>query len=152
MSKFFKFLATLGPIGYAPASGTVATLVAAPLVWAMEDLSFDDYLLVSGVLLLTSFWIIQRALGAFASKNHDPSEVVLDEVVGFVCLFIIIPITPLSIALAFILFRFFDIVKPFGIKRCENLVGSIGIVVDDLLAAFFAGGILALSIMLLERF
>ncbi len=152
MNRLFRFLATLGPVGYVPASGTVATLVAVPLVWAMEDLSAADYLLVSGILLFASFWIIQRALNAFEVKNHDPSEIVLDEVVGFVFLFNFIPITPLSIVLAFLLFRFFDIVKPLGIKRCENLVGSIGVVVDDLLAGFYAGGILALCIVVLEYF
>ncbi len=152
MNRIFKFLATLGPVGYAPASGTVATLVAAPLVWAMEDLSPADYLLVSGILLVASFWIIQQALNAFEAKNHDPSEIVLDEVVGFVFLFNIIPITALSIVLAFVLFRFFDIVKPLGIKRCENLVGSIGVVADDLLAGFFSGSILALCILVLEYF
>lgn len=152
MNRLFRFLATLGPVGYVPASGTVATLVAVPLVWAMEDLSAADYLLVSGTLLVASFWIIQRALNVFEAKNHDPSEIVLDEVVGFVVLFNLIPITPLSIVLAFLLFRFFDIVKPLGIKRCENLVGSIGVVVDDLLAGFYAGGILALCIVMLEYF
>lgn len=152
MSKFFKFLATLGPVGYAPAPGTLATLVTAPLIWAMDDLAADDYLLVSGLALVLSFWIINRALSVCEAKNHDPAEIVLDEVVGFICLFNFIPITILSLVLAFILFRFFDIIKPFGIKKCENLVGAVGIMADDLLAGLYAGGILAFCVFLLERF
>jgi phosphatidylglycerophosphatase A len=152
MSKFFKFLATLGPIGYLPGSGTVATALTVPLVWVMEDLTFEEYLSIASIILLFAHWIIQRALGACDPKNHDPAEIVLDEVIGFIFVFIFIPITILSLAIAFVLFRLFDILKPFGIKKCENLVGALGIVADDLLAALFSGGILAFCVLLLEWF
>jgi phosphatidylglycerophosphatase A len=69
----------------------------------------------------------------------DPPEIVLDEVSGFLVAMFLLPVTWLTLALAVLLFRLFDIVKPFPIGYVEKrLRGGAGVVMDDLLAGMFA--------------
>lgn len=140
--NLFVYLATLGPVGYLPASGTVATLVALPLIYLFSFLDPSPVLWLIVVFCATIFAmkIIGQALEQF--KVRDPSEIVLDEVVGCLVLFYAVPITFTSLGLGFILFRFFDILKPLGIRKCELLYGSLGVVMDDILAGIFANIVL----------
>lgn len=75
------------------------------------------------------------------TKTHDDSSIVIDEVAGLILAFILLPeITLKTGALAFLLFRAFDILKPWPISSFDaNMKGAAGVLVDDLLAAFFAG-------------
>ena len=66
--------------------------------------------------------------------DHDPSEVVIDEVVGMGISLFMLPHSPGLYLLAFILFRVFDILKPSFIYRIQNLSGGWGIMLDDVLA------------------
>ena len=70
--------------------------------------------------------------------RNDPSEVVIDEVAGFFAATFFLPPSLLVMALGFVLFRFFDILKPYPIRRLEALKGGWGIVMDDLLAGLYA--------------
>ena len=81
-------------------------------------------------------------------KRDDPSEVVIDEVAGILWTFFLLPLSWLTLCVGFILFRIFDIFKPFPIRTLERrLRGGIGIVLDDLLAGIYAN--LCLRIFLL---
>jgi len=64
--------------------------------------------------------------------------VVIDEVAGFLVTMLLLPISFVNMGLGFILFRFFDIVKPWPVRQAERLKGGFGIVVDDLLAGVYA--------------
>ena len=68
----------------------------------------------------------------------DPSEVVIDEVAGFLLTMFLLPLSWLTLGLGFILFRVFDILKPYPIKQAEKLRGGLGIVMDDLVAGIYA--------------
>lgn len=94
--------------------------------------------------------IAALAIGAWASEvyaretnNSDPSECVIDELAGqwIACAFA--PLSLPAYALAFLLFRVFDITKPWPIRRLERLHGGIGIMFDDVAAALLAGAIIA---------
>ena len=79
--------------------------------------------------------------------KKDPSHVVIDEVAGQLVTFMFVPAYFLNapmILTGFILFRAFDIIKPYPIRRVESLHGGLGIVGDDIVAGFYAGAVLAI--------
>lgn len=143
MTDLATNLATLWGLGrsrYAP--GTVASVAALPLAWGIALLGGRVSLLVAAIAAL--------AIGAWASEvyaretnNSDPSECVIDELAGqwIACAFA--PLSLPAYALAFLLFRVFDITKPWPIRRLERLHGGIGIMFDDVAAALLAGAIIA---------
>ncbi|HSP63431.1 MAG TPA: phosphatidylglycerophosphatase A [Pyrinomonadaceae bacterium] len=100
-------------------------------------------------LSLIGIWAASRAERLFGRK--DPSQVVIDEVVGQLVTFMFVPKLFLNLPMAvagFVLFRAFDIVKPYPIRRVENLHGGLGIVGDDIVAGLYAGATLALVALL----
>jgi len=126
--------------------GTVGTLAAIPIGIVMNRLGLylgAIFLVISIVAAIWSAGVTERILG-----RDDPSEVVIDEVAGFLLTVYLLPLSWRSIALGFIMFRFFDILKPFPIKRLERIGGGTGIVLDDLGAGVYA----ALSINFLFVF
>lgn len=136
-----KFIATLGPVGSLPASGTMGTLCALPFIIGLRKLERSVPYLDEGVLvalaLIGVVWIIDQSLVAF-NHAHDPREIVLDEVIGAMVAMMFVPLSPLNVLLAFAYFRFFDITKPFGIDRLQAINGGWGIVLDDIAAAVWA--------------
>ena len=139
-------VATLGPLGRLKAPGTWGS-AAGLLWWALvvrlahakgwqHELAFDALVVLTAILLC--------GVAAAILGKKDPSEIVLDEFAAMPlgCLF-----NPyvhqgasslLLILLGFLLFRIFDITKPFGIKALEKLPGGFGIVLDDVMAALYA--------------
>jgi len=116
--------------------GTVATLAAIPISIVMNHLGLFFGGLLLAISMIAAFWssgVTERLLG-----RDDPSEVVIDEVVGFLLTIYLLPVSWLSITLGFMMFRFFDILKPFPIKRLERVGGGTGVVLDDLVAGIYA--------------
>lgn len=142
MDKLFMALATGFGLGYLPkAPGTWGTLLAFPLHFALIQLSPAGY----GIGLAAVLVIAIVAAGA-AEKildRKDPGVVVIDEVIGMLIALIGAPNRLPFLAAAFVVFRFFDIVKPFPIRLLDRRInGGIGIVADDV-----AAGIATLLIM-----
>jgi phosphatidylglycerophosphatase A len=102
-------------------------------------------LLVATGLSLIGIWAASRAERLFGRK--DPGEVVIDEVVGQLMTFAFLPLFPSApaIVIGFILFRAFDMIKPYPIRKLEKLPSGLGIVVDDIAAGLYAG--IALSVI-----
>lgn len=140
--KTYKNILTLGPIGYLPASGTMATLCALPIVYALHKLGLASYALLTIALIFISSFCIRKS----KSDQKDPSEVIMDEVIGCLITFFNVKLNLVSISIGFILFRFFDILKPLGIKKVEQLKDWIGIIADDVLAGVIANLLLHLFI------
>lgn len=123
-------------LGYAPvASGTIGSIPAAGLAALMGGRPFALFLLAA-VLFVLGAVVSSRAEEIFGRK--DPSEVVIDEFVGMLVAFLWLPVTWQSVAAAFLLFRLFDILKPFPANRCESLNRGWGIMSDDLVAGIYA--------------
>ena len=136
-SNFLKSVCTLGPIGYFPASGTFATIFCLPIIFGLSFLlSGVCYLMVASFVTILSLASIHFSLSFFHEK--DPSEIVIDEVAGIFLTFIFIKITFWNLILGAVLFRFFDIFKPLGIKIFERIPGSVGIWLDDVVAGFYS--------------
>lgn len=140
--SFAVRIATQGLVGFGQAPGTVATLLVIPLVYFLGglSLSFFSYLCISILLLCAGTVIVHKALPSF--NEADPSAIVLDEMVCFLFVFMGIPISAMSLIIGFGLFRFFDIVKPFGITYCERLPGAWGVIADDFVAALMSNAVL----------
>jgi phosphatidylglycerophosphatase A len=147
LEKFCLTCSTLGPIGYLPASGTVATVIALFVLWGASFLGLTSFYLFHSIVIFVglSVVIIHGALKNFS--HHDPSEIVLDEVVGFFFAASIFPLKLSWLIGVAVVFRFFDILKPLGIKNFEKLGGPAGIVIDDLLAGFYTWIVLLLVCM-----
>lgn len=141
-----KIIATFFYSGYFPvAPGTFGSLVAL-IVWLLFPTIIG---LKTGILVLTLF------LGFYATSNvtrglevRDPGFIVIDEVVGMWITLLLIDIFfepnlkwPI---IGFFLFRAFDIIKPYPISASENLGGSLGIMLDDILAGLFSAIVLIL--------
>ena len=132
-------IVTLGPLGYLPAPGTWGTLCAVPVMYALRT-TFDISYVCIIVLAIACIALgaIHYALPQFGGHG-DPAQIVIDEFVGFAALACCIPYTPIMFMAGFLFFRFFDILKPLGIKRIEaHWDGALGIMLDDLLAAGYA--------------
>ena len=121
----------------ARAPGTMGTLVAVPLYLLLRDLDVNYYAGVVAVLFFAGVAICGRT--ARALNAHDHPAIVFDEVVGFLVTMIAAPSGWLWLAAGFMLFRFFDIVKPPPIGMLDRRVhGGFGIMLDDLVAGVFA--------------
>lgn len=134
---FYKNLSTLWSLGYFRASGTVASLATLPIVIFLKYFNNEIFYL-SSVVLITffSFYVLHKALHYFNDK--DPKNVVIDELCGQLLAFLFVDINVFSLFFLFFMFRFFDIIKPFGIKRIENIQGAYGVLSDDIVAGFYA--------------
>ena len=134
--------------GYLPkAPGTWGTLVGLLLFYLLHTLSLPVYLaVVAGIFVVGSF-----AAGE-AEKildSRDPGVVVIDEIAGMLITMIAVPATPLNMALGFILFRIFDIAKPFPVNFFDQRFhGGLGIMLDDVMAGIYSLIILQLLLLL----
>jgi phosphatidylglycerophosphatase A len=136
--KFWvRFLATFGYVGEFPAGpGTAASAVAAVIAWY----GFDALPWIAGGLTLAGFLLTFPAERAFDSK--DPGKFVIDEVCGMMVSVLWLPKTlPFFIA-AFVLFRIFDIFKPWPVGRLDRMKHPSGILWDDLAAGVLTNAIL----------
>jgi phosphatidylglycerophosphatase A len=131
-------LATGFGLGYAPrAPGTVGSLAGLPLVWGIQHLSSPLAEPVTAVLLFVIGIPICSA-GARLLGAKDPGAVVFDEIAAFPVLFLGMPLNLATGAVGFVLFRLFDVVKPWPVSRLERLPGGLGIMADDFAAAVYA--------------
>jgi len=119
------------------APGTVGTLLAVALFPLLATLSLPCYMLVLAVTIVAGIWICGRA--AKTLGVHDHGGIVFDEVAGLWLAMASFPASWPWMLAGFLLFRFFDIVKPWPIRWLDRRVGGgFGIMVDDLLAGAFA--------------
>jgi phosphatidylglycerophosphatase A len=144
---FHKITSTSFGIGYIGKGAGTAAAVATCLIW---------YALASGqtgnFIPALTFTLFVIALGIWSGNvvesiwGKDHNRVVIDEVAGMCITLLWIPVTPINILAALILFRFFDIVKPLYIRKLEDLPGGWGVMFDDVLAGIYANIVLQIFI------
>lgn len=140
------FLAFGFGTGLSPkAPGTIGTLAAVPLFLLMSQFSLIIYTIVLIILILLSFYIAGKS--AELLGIHDHGGIVIDEICGYLVTMLLAPVSWQAMLLGFVLFRFFDIFKPWPIKQLDQSIsGGVGIVVDDLMAGIYA--LLSLQLIL----
>ncbi|ASK70090.1 phosphatidylglycerophosphatase A [Shewanella bicestrii] len=121
----------------AKAPGTFGTLAAVPLYLLLAQLPLSWYLVVTLVCVLAGIYICDKA--AKDMGVHDHGAIVWDEVAGLLITMIAAPAGVLWLVVGFVLFRLFDIIKPWPIRWLDAKVeGGFGIMIDDVLAGIFA--------------
>jgi phosphatidylglycerophosphatase A len=134
-------IATFFYLGYSPfAPGTVGTLGAIALFYSLSHFPTPVYILFFLGFTIISIWASGEAEGIFGKT--DPGQVVTDEVCGYLVTMFLIPPSLRNIILGFLLFRFFDILKPPPTRQLERLPGGFGIVIDDVFAGIYSNMIL----------
>lgn len=144
--RFIKITATGFGSGLMPfAPGTAGTIVGIPVYLVFSYFSWPLYLLSILALSALAVYVSGEAERIFNEK--DSSRIVIDEIVGFQFAMFLVTPTVLHIFLGFLLFRFFDIAKPFPVRLCERkFPGGYGVVGDDIVAGIYANIILLLLI------
>lgn len=125
-----------------PASGTWGTLGAVPIGLLAFALGGKEVL---AILLFITFVLGLRAAAAFEamSGDHDNSSIVIDEAAGIFVTFLLCPaLSSVFIIAAFLLFRLFDIIKPWPVSFFDRMAGAKGVMLDDIIAGIYAGLVL----------
>ena len=137
--KLNKIIASIFGIGFLKGGGTYAALVTCGFIWMLwQSPAFQNpfYLLVITIVI--------TLLGVYVSNKVEPdwgedsSRVVIDEVAGMLIAMLFIPANIYFLLAGFILFRFFDIVKPLYIRKMEALPSGTGVMMDDVLAGLYS--------------
>jgi phosphatidylglycerophosphatase A len=138
LHQFLLNLATFFSIGkISKAPGTVATLATIPVWYLLAQTGSFIYMVVTFLLFPIGVWAAQTYEDQ--SATHDSKEIVIDEVVGFLITMVWLPVTWQSAVLGFVLFRFFDIVKPPPIRQIDKKIpGGFGVMADDVVAGIIS--------------
>lgn len=138
MNQVALFVASFGYVGFFPiAPGTAGSLAALALFAFVRWVGMPAFELATIVaVLIVGVWSANGAERALGRK--DPGPVVIDEVLGMLITLAWLPVSMAGVVLGFLLFRLFDIVKPYPAGRLEHLPGGYGIMLDDAMAGVYS--------------
>ena len=127
------------------APGTAGTLAAVPFFYLLSFLNNIEYLIVLSVVIAVGVWLCDESSKMLGV--HDHPGIVWDEFAGFFITMIAVPVTVSTVVAGFLLFRVFDILKPWPIGWLDKKVtGGLGIMLDDIVAGCFSLGVLQLLV------
>jgi phosphatidylglycerophosphatase A len=149
MVRFALALATVLGVGYVPfAPGTFGSAAGLVLWWALPA-SASTQAAAIVILFVAGSWSGSVAEHHFGTT--DPGPVVIDEVMGMLITLFLNPVGWKGALGAFLLFRIFDVIKPYPSNRLERLPGGVGVMADDAMAAAYANVALRASLALWHR-
>ena len=147
MNSISRAIATLFYVGYIPfAPGTFGTFAGMLFIWLLRPSMLWQAFILAGVCIIG---VIAAGIAEKSFGEKDSQYIVIDEFAGYLCSVIFLPLTPLIMLAAFVLFRFFDIIKPPPICRFEKIGGGSGIMLDDIAAGVITNVILQVCVVLL---
>lgn len=137
MRRLALLLSTFGYVGYAPiAPGTFGSAAGLAVFYAVRS--------TGSVAVELGAIVALFAVGIWAgtvAEDHfggvDPGPIVLDEVVGMLITLCLLPVNAAGALVGFVIFRIFDVIKPFPSARLEKLPGGLGVMADDGMAAIY---------------
>lgn len=137
-TKLARILATGCGVGFLPyAPGTAGTLLGIPIYLMLASLQWSLYLLTVITFTILSVYIASIAEMSFKEKDAPP--IIIDEIAGFLWTMFLVSPDHFQITVGFLTFRFFDIVKPYPVRKIQQtLPGGWGVVMDDLAAGIYA--------------
>ena len=145
-------VSTVGGIGLIPvAPGTWGSLAAVPVGWLiMDSLGVVGLLTAIAAIFALGLWASGRH--AARAGEHDPGSCVIDEVVGQLIVIAALPPDPWYLAGGFVMFRLFDIIKPWPTSLVDRRVpGGLGIMLDDVVAGLQAAAVMMVIVAILEH-
>jgi phosphatidylglycerophosphatase A len=134
-----KIIASIFGIGFLKGGGTYAAIVTCGFIWLLWQSP-----VLQNPWYLFAITIVVTLLGVYVSNKVEPdwgedsSRVVIDEVAGMLIAVVFVPMNLYTLIGGLILFRFFDIVKPLGIRKMEALPSGTGVMMDDVLAGVYS--------------
>ncbi len=140
------YIASISGIGYIRGGGTIAAAITAIGWYLLMPEHAGIQLLLTIFVCLIGVWVSDETA---LSWGKDSNRVVIDEVFGMMITLLLLPLSVPVVIGGFVLFRFFDIVKPLGIRRAEQIPGGWGVMADDLLAGVCANLVMQLIVFLL---
>ena len=147
MKKIWILIATFFNVGRIPiAPGTWASMVTAGIFYLLHPYIQNPMTGILSLIIITMLGIPAATAAEFHFGRKDPGECVIDEVAGQLLVLIFIPHTWPYYLAAFLIFRIFDILKPFPIRRAERIRRGFGIMLDDLIAGLYTLGVIRLFI------
>lgn len=145
--KLLKLYCTFLYLGLLPfAPGTFGTLGAVIPYYLISEFKSIPYLITIIIFALISIYITNQSMRFY--KSDDPGEIVIDEACGYLFTMFMVPFNWVNVLIGFLLFRFFDILKPYPIRKIEKLRDGYGIILDDVLAGIYSNIVLLLIIRL----
>ncbi len=149
------FLASLLGTGFLPfMPGTFGTFFAAGVYFLLPAELFDQAFWLWYAVALAAFTLISVILSSQAEKHlgHDAPQIVIDEMCGFLVSVLFLPRTLMIGIYGVVLFRVFDIVKPFPVSTAQKLPRGWGVVADDLMAGIYANVLIRLLLHFFPKF
>jgi phosphatidylglycerophosphatase A len=131
------FVATCGYLGYVPVAPGTFGSAAGLLVFAAIRWSGSTALELAVIVLVLAVGVWSASVAEKHFGGVDPAPVILDEVAGMLITLALIPVNVPGAIVGFLVFRFFDVVKPWPANRLEALHGGLGIMADDAMAAVY---------------
>jgi phosphatidylglycerophosphatase A len=147
MARIHRLISTCLGIGYIPKGGGTVAAVVCCIAWYLLRGGGNERLWVPILVTLGLFFLgVYNAGKVEAEWGKDSYRVVIDEAAGMCLTLLFVPVRWPYLLTGLVLFRFFDIVKPFFIRRMENLNGGWGVMMDDMLAGVYANLLLQLVV------
>ncbi len=148
--KFIIGAATGGWIGFLPFSpGTFGSLPGILLFYGIAGIPFAASLVLVAALIAAAVWIAGAAENLLAAK--DPGCIVIDEIAGMGVTFLGVSFSMEAAIIGFMVFRFFDILKPFPVRYLEKrLSGGLGVVMDDVAAGIMSNIVLHVILVVIK--
>ena len=148
-----KIIASIFGIGYIKGGGTVAAVATCLVIYLAQQqhLLQNGWVLPAATLLITliGIYVGNRVE---ADWGKDSYRVVIDEVAGQMVALLFVPLTAVNLILGLLLFRFFDILKPLGIRKMEKLPAGTGVMMDDVLAGVYGNIVLQVIILIYSKY
>jgi phosphatidylglycerophosphatase A len=142
-------VATVFGVGYAPVAPGTFGSAAGLLVWWLLPASTGIQAAAIAAIFVAGSWsgnVAERHFG-----RTDPGQVVIDEVMGMLITLFLNPVGWIGALAGFLLFRIFDVIKPYPANKLEQLHGGIGVMADDAMAAVYANLVLRAALLLAKR-
>ena len=138
--RLIKFITSVCYAGYSPVvPGTIGSLAGLIIYFLVRN---NVVLYAFSILFLFSLGIIFSAEAENIFRKKDAEAIVIDEACGMLLALFLVPFRTVLVIAGFLLFRFFDVIKPPPARALEKIVGSWGIMLDDILAAVYTNVIL----------
>lgn len=139
IEKLSKYIVSLGKVGFIkPASGTWGTLASMPVAFLIAYIYSPSSLIIASFITLIVGWYFTNIYEKTNNK-HDANEVVIDEMAGLFITLSFIPVNVWYYIAGFLIFRFFDIFKPYPINLIDEQKTAFSVMFDDIIAGLYAG-------------